>query len=272
MRKRIILLLTIGILAILTLNVYAASTGLQLAGKDKVETGKTETMTLKLVSDSDIVGVVSGQVKRNENIESVQMQGKNGWQVTYNNGTGEFNALKAEGAKTEEIAEITYKVKTEASGKANITVSNIKLTTIEYKTTTASNVSKDVIIGSENTQPTATPTPTQKPTPTPTPDGGSESTPTPSTKPTNTGAPTENPSQNSGVDKGDVSVNNTDKNSSNGGASSSGSQNSSSIKGPTTSTSTLPKAGAEEYLLISTIAVAIASVIFYIKYKKYQKV
>lgn len=253
-RKKIILFLTIGILAILTLNVYAASTSLQLAGKDKVETGKTETMTLKLVSDSDTVGVVSGQVKGNENIESVQMQGKNGWQVTYNNGTGEFNALKAEGAKTEEIAEITYKVKTEASGKANITVSNIKLTTIEYKTKTASNVSKDVTIGSESTEPTTTP------------DGGSESTEAPSTKPTNTPVPTATPSQNGGVDKGDIPVDNTDKGSSNGGASSSGNQ--SSIKGPTTSSNSLPKAGAEAYLLISIIVVALTSVVFYVKYKK----
>lgn len=157
-RKSIILFLIIVILAILTLNIYASSASLQITGKDTIEPGTTGTMTVKLVSDTDTIGVVSGQIKVNANIENIQMQGKNGWQATYNKTTGEFNILKAEGAKVEDIADITYTIKSNATEKTDITISNIELTTIQYSTINLSDISKEVIINSPKEE-TSTQTP-----------------------------------------------------------------------------------------------------------------
>lgn len=180
-RIKIILFLVISLLMVLTFEVYAAGTELRLTGNAQVKAGNTDTAIVRIEGNDDKVGAITGKVTGNENISSIKMVGKNGWQVTYNETTGDFNALKAEGAITEEFAEITYTIKEGVSGKANITVGSLNLTTIEYKTITATSISKEISIKSGNGNvPTHTTTNTPESTP----------TPTPTTKPTNTPAGT----------------------------------------------------------------------------------
>ena len=146
--KRIMLLIIIALI-VLGVNVYAAETTskLVITGEDAVKPGETKKITIKLESEQDTVGTISGVIAYSETIEKIEVTGKNSWQLlAYNKDNGKFQLLKAEGAKKEEIIEISYKVKEGASGKAIIELKDINLTTIDYITKTADNVAKEITI------------------------------------------------------------------------------------------------------------------------------
>lgn len=247
--------LVISLLMLLTFEVYAASgTQLRITGNAQVKAGSTGIVVVMLEGNDDKIGAITGKVTGNENISNIKMVGKNGWQVTYNEGTGDFNALKAEGAITEEFAEITYTVKDGVSGKANITVGSLKLTTIEYKTITLTNISKEISIESKNSN-EQNPTPETKPEDTPetkpesTPETKPETKPesTPETKPEST-------PENKPATKPENKPTNTQTNR------------------PTNAPTTLPYAGISNFVVVFAVVIAIITIFCYIKYKQYPKI
>jgi len=154
-RMKIIMLMVITILMISSFNVYAAEPTLAISGENEVSVGSTKKLTLTLSSDTDEIGVISGTVTYNDNIESIQLAGQNSWQLlSYNNQNGQFKLVKAAGAKNEAAMEISYTVKSGATGKASVTVSDITLTTTDYATKTVANVTKEITISEVNPEPT----------------------------------------------------------------------------------------------------------------------
>lgn len=154
MKKTIVktLIIAIMMMAISTI-IYAAEPQITLEGDSTIEPGKTKILTVKVTSDNE-VGTVSGKIEKSENISEIKVAGKNNWNLTYNQNEGTFVIYKAEGSKSEEIMTIEYTVANE-EGTANIKVSNLKLTTLDYETKDAEDISKDVTIKNE-TQETAT--------------------------------------------------------------------------------------------------------------------
>ena len=129
--------------------VYATKSIIQILGDDKANKGDDKQLTVKLLS-SDTIGIISGKIMENENVQIIKVNWKNNWNLTYNSKTGEFNIYKAEGAKEEEIITIEYKAINEnATGK--ITISNLKATSIEYISETLSNAEKNVQINEQET-------------------------------------------------------------------------------------------------------------------------
>ena len=74
-----------------------------------------------------------------------------------------FNIYKAEGSKIEEIISIEYTT-ANTEGTGIITLSNLKMTTIEYETKDVANVVKEITIKDEISDPEPTPTPDPEPT------------------------------------------------------------------------------------------------------------
>ena len=89
------------------------------------------------------IGMVSGTIVKNSNISNITVTGKNSWNLTYNESTGVFNILKAAGAKTEEIMDITYTT-TSAEGTATIKISDINMVTIGYEEVSQTELSKNI--------------------------------------------------------------------------------------------------------------------------------
>lgn len=136
------------ILMLLTTSVFAAGPQITMEGENTAKPGETKTVTIKVASPDIEVGVVSGKIEKNANVESMTVTGKNNWTLTYNQSTGEFNIYKAEGAKTEEILNIEYKL-TNEEGTAKITISDINLTTIDYETVEMDSISKEIAVVAE---------------------------------------------------------------------------------------------------------------------------
>lgn len=132
------------LLLILPTYVFAAESQVIIDGDNTVKPGETKNITIKISSEVEI-GIVSGKLEKDNNISSMTLTGKNNWNLTYNSATGEFNIYKAEGAKNEEIINIEYTAgNTEGTGK--ITISNIKMTSIDYETKEIENISKEITI------------------------------------------------------------------------------------------------------------------------------
>lgn len=161
--KRIFILMILTILFCST-HVFAAELQIILEGEQTAKPNETKTLTIKISSETEI-GVVSGKIDANENITNMNVTGKNNWNLTFNKDTGVFNIYKAEGSKTEEIISIEYTTANK-EGTGRITLSNLKMTTIEYETKEVSNVVKDITIKNETLEPEPTPTPTPDPNPT----------------------------------------------------------------------------------------------------------
>lgn len=150
MRKFIIIGWFLLFLMLLSTCVYAAEPQITIEGENKASPGATKIVTLKVSSDEIEAGVVSGKIEKSINVDSIEVTGKNDWNLTYNEGTGVFNVYKAEGAKTEEILNIQYTLKNE-EGTAKITVSDIEITTIDYETTNIEeSIVKEIKIIEEN--------------------------------------------------------------------------------------------------------------------------
>lgn len=145
-----------------TTYVFAAEPQITIEGEQQAKTNETKTLTIKISSEIEI-GVVSGKIETNENIANMNVTGKNNWNLTFNKDTGVFNIYKAEGSKSEEIISIEYTT-SNTEGTGRITLSNLKMTTIEYETKEVSNVIKDITIKNETLEPEPTPTPELTPT------------------------------------------------------------------------------------------------------------
>lgn len=147
--KNILNIILIVVLTILLFNtkVRATESQVQLIGESIVKEGQ-QVMTIKINNDEKI-GVVGGCIKGDDNIESIEVAGSfNGWTITYNNETGEFNTLNAAGINNGEVLQLKYKVKDTKKG-AKITLSNIELTTISYDTIKISEtITKEITVNS----------------------------------------------------------------------------------------------------------------------------
>ena len=129
--------------------VYATESVIQIFGDSEAQKDDDKMLTVKLLS-SDKIGIISGKITGNENVQIIKVNGKNNWNLTYNSETGVFNIYKAEGAKEEEIITIEYKAISEnATGK--ITISNLKATSIDYISETLPNIEKDIQIKGQET-------------------------------------------------------------------------------------------------------------------------
>lgn len=147
-RKKIIIVLILIMFFSIT-TVFASEQNLEVIGDDKANINESKTLIIRMNSEEEI-GVVSGKIARNDNIEEITVKGKNNWNLTYNKETGDFILLKAEGAKEEEIMSIEYLVGNN-EGKGTITLNNLKLTTIQYETENLLDITKEIdIIKSEN--------------------------------------------------------------------------------------------------------------------------
>lgn len=146
------------ILTILFCSTYvlAVEPQITLEGEQMAKPNETKTLTIKISAEKEI-GVVSGKIETNEKITNINVTGKNNWNLTFNKDTGVFNVYKAEGAKTEEIINIEYTT-ADTEGTGTITMSNLKMTTIEYETKDVANVVKEITIKS-NEEPTLNPDP-----------------------------------------------------------------------------------------------------------------
>ena len=146
MKKKIFIGVIIALL-MCTLSVYASEISLQVSGDNTVKAGETKKLTVKILAD-EAVGVFSGKIEGNASIETIQLEGKNGWNlIVYENSN--FKLIKAIGGNNEDSVEVTYKVKDSATENPKITISNISLTTIEYDIKSLSNIEKEITIQKE---------------------------------------------------------------------------------------------------------------------------
>lgn len=145
MKKNIItILFTIVFLSVLTTLVYGADPQIAINGDSTVKPGETKELTINISSDEEI-GIVSGKIEASSNITDMTVTGVNNWNLTYNSNTGEFNIYKAEGTKVQDIINIQYKAGTE-EGTGIISLSNIKMTTISYVSEDIGTITKDITI------------------------------------------------------------------------------------------------------------------------------
>ena len=157
-KSKVIFILTTLIILLSATCVFAENI-VTINGKDSIEPGKTGTITVKISSEKEI-GVISGKIKV-ENVSNITITCKNGWTMPagdYNHETGAFSILKAVGAKDEEVMEISYTVPNE-EGQASITLNEVKVTNINYEDTDLGNITKQISIKNNETQPGETENP-----------------------------------------------------------------------------------------------------------------
>ena len=198
MKKSLMIMLFISIIFCMTATfVFAETVPVSLEGETSVTPGSTGTVNVK-ISSSDTIGVVSGVIGYDSNVTSVEVSGKNNWVVTYNSETGQFNAYKAEGAKSEEIIQIKYTA-SNTEGTGTITLSSLQVTNINYETENVSDITKDITIKNSTTDdPVDDPSdkPSDKPTDDPSDKPSDKPADDPSDKPSE--KPTDDPAENSG--------------------------------------------------------------------------
>ena len=145
--KRFFLVTILMIVSILFIStvVYGYNANFVLACQDEVETGSTNTINISIVSDKKIGGIM-GVIEKTSNITDVELVKKNGWDITYNKETGNFNMIKNEGADSGEIMEIKYTVSNN-EGKAKIELKDIVVSEIEaYEEKELDTISQEIKI------------------------------------------------------------------------------------------------------------------------------
>lgn len=153
MKKSILMIFVIVLIGImLGSTVLAAEPTITLNGNAEEKAGEKGEITVRVNSQDTVVGVVSGKIRATANLDEIKCTPKNGWNITYNDTTGEFNIYKAEGTKDEEIFTIEYYVKDNAKGTATITLSNLEVTTMDYETKEIADLKKDITITSKTEQ------------------------------------------------------------------------------------------------------------------------
>ena len=156
-RIKIISLLVIGILLVITTFCYASNITIVTEDSGNVTAGSTNTITLKLNSNTKIGGVM-GVISSSSNVTIQSVTGLNGWNLTYNEGTGQFNIVKNEGGQNEDFLKIAYTVANSA-GTGSIEIKNITASDIEnYTEEDVDNFSKNITIEQQQQETTETPT------------------------------------------------------------------------------------------------------------------
>ncbi len=144
-KLKIIICFALIVAGLMFTKVYAANPTIQLNGITTLNNGENGKFTIHINSDSS-VGVVSGTISHS-NVSNIAVQGTAGWQVTYNESTGKFNAINAAGSTNSDVAEITFKVSEDA--KENIWIKlNDKITvaTTEYEKIQLSGITKNIVL------------------------------------------------------------------------------------------------------------------------------
>lgn len=279
MRKKIIASIIFLIVCITSTIIYAAiDAKVEInPSSETVKLGDEVTFTIRvkdIVSENGangMEGTISYDTDKFDTISDTNVTKAGSWDVAYYNGKVIAEGLSAIKDDSDVIT-VKLKVKEDSSlvgQTASISLNNtvvyntekVDLGTVSASVKIAESSSNTDNDGDKDTETTPTPTATD------TPDGGSESTPTPSTKPNTTGAPTATVKPNSGENKNDVPVTNIDTNTSSGSGSSS-----STIKGSTTASSSLPKAGIGSTIAILTVVAATLGTVAYIKLRKYREI
>ena len=155
MKKNIMILLILSILMIGTTYVFATEPQITIEGESEIAPGGTKTLSIKVTSadatsENAKIGGVSGKIEKDANITDIKVTAKNGWNLMYNNMEGNeqqgvFNAYKEVGTSGEAIIDIEYTV-ANTEGTAQIKVSDIEITTIDYNSTEVSQIVKDITI------------------------------------------------------------------------------------------------------------------------------
>lgn len=149
MKKLISLIISI-ILIMISINVYAVDSKIDISGDSLIKKNEIKSLTAKITTSGDSIGVISADITYSDNISNIEVIGKNGWQVTFNSSNGKLNALKAEGSKNEDFMEIKYTLKSDDKDNATINIKNITISTIKYSSENLSNIVKNIIIEKES--------------------------------------------------------------------------------------------------------------------------
>jgi len=154
-RIKIVSFILILMFFICTTHVFALEAQITIEGKNSIEPGATQTATVKIASSEIEIGVISGTIEKSSNITNMVVKGINDWTLTYNAERGVFNIYKAEGAKSEEVLTIEYTV-ANAEGTAEIKMTNLKLTSIDYHSKNVADITKQITIEKEEQTPPVT--------------------------------------------------------------------------------------------------------------------
>lgn len=144
-RLKIVMCFVLIIAGLMFTKVYAANPIVQVNGDTTLNNGESGKLTIRVNSDNP-VGVISGTISQS-NVSNLTVQGLAGWQVTYNEATGKFNAVNAAGSSNSDVAEITFKVS--VSAKENIWVKlNDKITVVntDYEKKELSGITQNITL------------------------------------------------------------------------------------------------------------------------------
>lgn len=119
---------------------------LSLEGEEKATKGKEATINLKLNSTTETITTISGKIVTDNNISEIKLVSLNGWTIVHEKTRNTFIATKEEGAKTEEVFKITYKVAETAGESTDIAITDIKVTNIDTEEKPATDKSKTITI------------------------------------------------------------------------------------------------------------------------------
>ena len=232
---KMIIFSIIAILIITSNNIYAAEYKLEITGDDQSKAGESKTLNVKLVSEENI-GVISGKVSSDKNVENIEVKGKNNWNLlAYENGS--FKLVKTSGGKNEDVFEITYTIEKETNEDVNLKLTNIVLTTSEYEEKTIEDISKTITIKKEN-----------------------ENNPNSSVN--------NNINTNNTVDKIEINNQSSNKNTQNKITNISSTSNKVTNKDTTVSNKVLADAGTTSIIIYVILGVIAIGLVFYTKYKK----
>ena len=154
--KKIILKITtiflfITIICLLGLKKYAANNDLVFSGETNIKPGTTNTVDVEVNSSNSIV-TISGIIECTSDIKDISIKEKNGWTLTYNSDTGNFQIFKASGASKESIMTITYTLANNTNQTQKITLKDLSITTTAYNTTNPSDLIHEIKISNGSEQ------------------------------------------------------------------------------------------------------------------------
>ena len=268
MKKRvinIILIISLFVLA-LTTTVSALSFTATMKPSSTTVPEQTEFAVTVKVSNLDVgsngINSLTGYLKYDkdifETISESSIEGLNSWSATYDESTGKISLTKSSFVtSTQEVFQITFKTKSDVSGKSGaISYTNIVASNSEA-TISATDISTSITVGTESSSGNS--------------DDDSSNTIVISNNTTNTNTNTNQVSNNS------ITVNSVNKtNNTNNTSNVSNFTNNNSVSGVVNNTNTssdqdMPYTGIDDTLLKIIFVVIAVAIVFYIKFEKINK-